>query len=164
MYCLVENCQSVDTFLRVGDILFDTVPTFLVIAVLLLAEVRDIVSYICSNWTKVALICHYVNDDAWQQSLTVRNRIEWVLKNCRCKLVNSWDDEMKQCSILLLNQRNTPLHFLRHLLGLRDRKKKVKVQSAVKAAIFQALKREGLTCEQDGAPKVMFVVLYMRAT
>ncbi|KAL6647095.1 hypothetical protein ACP70R_014532 [Stipagrostis hirtigluma subsp. patula] len=114
----------------------------------MLAETRDIISYICSNWTKVALICHYINEASWQQSPTVQKHIGLVLKYCRCKLVNSWDDKLKQCSILLLPPENkTPLLRLRRLLHLPDRK--VKVQGEVKAAIFEALNGEGLTCDQE---------------
>ncbi|CAL5078162.1 unnamed protein product [Urochloa decumbens] len=111
----------------------------LVLAVLLLAETRDIVSYICSNWTKVAVICHYVNQpSSWQQSPAAQKRIGFLLECCRSKLVNSWVDKMNQCSILVLHPRKISIHA-RNLFRLPNQKN-VKVPGAVKEAVFQALK------------------------
>ena len=97
-----------------GNLYYDLVPLYLAIAVLVLAEAREIVSYICSNWTKVALICHHVNQACWQRSRVVQKCICSLLKYRRCKLVNNWDDKMKQCSVLVLRRRKTPL-LLRRL-------------------------------------------------
>ncbi|CAO2205683.1 unnamed protein product [Urochloa humidicola] len=68
-------------------------------------------------------------------------------------MLKNWDDKMKQCSILVLRRRKTPL-LLRRLLRSIDRGKKVDVQSTVKAAIFEALKGESFTTDtnqDDGA-------------
>ncbi|XP_066360113.1 uncharacterized protein [Miscanthus floridulus] len=159
IYCFLtlttNGCQYDSSFYELvtfGRWYFDAVPLFLAIAVLVLAETREIVSYICSNWTKVALICHHVNQAWWQRSRVVQKCIGSLLKYRRCKLVNNWDDRMKQCSMLVLRRRKIPL-LLRRLLRLLDRGKKVKVPKIVKAAIFETLKGESFTTEQvdDGA-------------
>ncbi|XP_039777647.1 uncharacterized protein LOC120644975 [Panicum virgatum] len=129
--------------LRVGSLYYDIVPLYLAIAVLVFAEAREIVSYVCSNWSKVALICHHVNQACWQRSRVVQKCICSLLKYHKCdKLVNNWEDKMKQCSILVLRPRKTPL-LLHRLLRSVGRGKKVEVQSTVKDAIFKALKNHG---------------------
>ena len=114
----------------------------------MLSETRNIISHICSNWTKVALIYHYVNHASWQRSPTVQKCIAFVFRYCRCKLVKSWKDKMNQCSILELHPRKTTTLNLGCLLRLHGRKKKIKIPRAVMSSIFQALK-EGLTVKQD---------------
>jgi len=156
-----------------GSLYNDMVPLYLAIAVLVLAEAREIVSYICSNWTKVALICHHVNQACWQRSRVVQKCICSLLKYRRCKLVNNWDDKMKQCSVLVLRRRKTPL-LLRRLLRSLDTGKKVKVPNIVKAAIFETLKGKSFTTEQVDhgavwvctifllfALQILFQVIYM---
>lgn len=54
-----------------GRLIFDFVPVLLLVLLIVFAEARDIASYLCSNWTKVFLICGYVNNDSWQQSPTM---------------------------------------------------------------------------------------------
>jgi hypothetical protein len=44
-----------------GNVYYDLVPVALVLLVLFASEVMNLVSYICSNWVKVALICSYIN-------------------------------------------------------------------------------------------------------
>jgi len=148
--------------LRLGSLYYDMVPLYLAIAVLVLAEAREIVSYICSNWTKVALICHHVNQACWQRSRVVQKCICSLLKYRRCKLVNNWDDKMKQCSVLVLRRRKTPL-LLRRLLRSLDRGKKVKVPNIVKAAIFETLKGSVWVCTIFllFALQILFQVIYM---
>ncbi|CAL5017864.1 unnamed protein product [Urochloa decumbens] len=156
--CYVDKwCdQSNSDLLEFGTLFFDLVPTYLVLAVLVLAETRDIASCICSNWTKVALICHHVNQARWQLPAVVQKCIGLLLEYRRCKLVNNWNGNMKQCSILAVHcpGKKTPF-LLRHVLRRRDRKrkKKVHVHSAVKAAIFEALKREEGLAGEEGALK-----------
>lgn len=51
-----------------GRLYPELVSVYLLVALAVLVEVRDIASYICSNWTKVALICGHVKHIAWQRS------------------------------------------------------------------------------------------------
>jgi len=102
-----------------GPFLFDDVPLFFLLALVVMAEAKYIASYICSNWTKVALICHYIRHASLQQSLRVQ---KWfvLLLQCKWELMKHWDEKMGQSSILVVHPRTTPLLLLRRLLCLPD--------------------------------------------
>ncbi|KAF8700169.1 hypothetical protein HU200_034541 [Digitaria exilis] len=154
IYCSDECFDEILRFDFAGRY-SDVLPLYLVAVVLVLAEARDILFYICSNWTKVSLIYHYVNQASWQQSPIMKKCISVVFKYCSSKRVNNWDDRIKQCSIL---DRPSKLiaHLPSRLQRLHNHKKKVKLPNAVKAAIFEALKRKCLTSvELEGS--VMYV-------
>jgi hypothetical protein len=53
-----------------GNLVYDVVPVAILLVLVVLAEAREIASYICSNWTKVAIFssCVVNNHDAWQRS------------------------------------------------------------------------------------------------
>ncbi|CAL5091549.1 unnamed protein product [Urochloa decumbens] len=148
--CIENSGNSKTKKLRLGALYFDIVSMYLVLAVLVLAETRDIVSFVCSNWTKVSLVYHCINQASWQQSRIMKKCIASVFNLRECKLLNTWDDKMKQCSILELHPRKITLR-VRHLLHLRNRKTKIKVPTSVKAAIFDALKGETslVSCEGE---------------
>ncbi|GJN24449.1 hypothetical protein PR202_gb12187 [Eleusine coracana subsp. coracana] len=63
------------------------------------------------------------------------------MTRCRCKLMKHWDGKMNQCSVLGF-QRRAPLLVLviTRLLRLPDKKTKVKVSTAVKLKIIDALR------------------------
>ncbi|CAO1948843.1 unnamed protein product [Urochloa humidicola] len=149
--CIGKTGDSKTKKLRFGALYSDVVSMYLVLAVLVLAETRDIVSFVCSNWTKVSLVYHYINQASWQRSRIMKKCIASVFNLRECKLLNTWDDKMKQCSILELHPRKITLR-VRHLLHLRNRKTKIKVPTSVKAAIFDALKGETslVSCEEGG--------------
>ncbi|KAG0541545.1 hypothetical protein BDA96_02G025600 [Sorghum bicolor] len=125
-----------------GNLYFDVLPEFLLLILVLVAEVRDITSYISSNWTKVALICHHVKCASLQHQQT---RYQWFgpLLRCRCKLVNNWDEKIGQCSVLVLHP-TTRTNFIgllsRVLHHLPDEKMKVNMPEAVKACIMDSLR------------------------
>ncbi|XBJ12720.1 hypothetical protein VPH35_017184 [Triticum aestivum] len=121
-----------------GTLLFDLLSIYLLAALVVLVEVREITSYICSNWTKVALICGYVKHTSCQQSLMVRKCIDLVLST-RCMLSGHWEDKMNQCSILALHPSINVVSLLRHILNLPDHKEKV--PRVVKVAIVDAVRR-----------------------
>lgn len=122
---------------------FDAVPVAILVVLVVLAEAREIATYICSKWTKVGLICSYVvnNHDKWQGSPSMQKWIGRVLR-CRCKLMKHWDDKMNQCSVLVLHPRRSDpiVSLISRLLHLPDRKRNVKVPRVVKAAIVDALR------------------------
>nr|TKW30361.1 hypothetical protein SEVIR_2G031151v2 [Setaria viridis] len=94
-----------------GFFVFDDIPLFLLLALVVIAEAKYIVSYVCSNWTKVALICHHINHASLQPSLHVQN---WfgLLLNCKWGLMKHWDEKMGQSSIIVLHPRTTLLVLL----------------------------------------------------
>jgi hypothetical protein len=135
----VDNADSIE----IGNIYFDLVPVFVLLALVVLSEMKDSASYICSNWTKVALICRYVvsHETGQQSSPKMQKWVSRVLQ-CRCKFAKHWDDAMNQTSLLLLHPRKSPVVLLKRLLHLPDDlKKNVKVPKVVKVAIVEELKR-----------------------
>ncbi|KAF6991884.1 hypothetical protein CFC21_008933 [Triticum aestivum] len=129
-------CDS-GIWLKYGSTYFDDAPVFLLAALVVLAEVRDIASYICSNWTKVVMICHYVRHaSSWQQSPWKKKLLGRLLR-CKCRLLKHWEDKMNQCSVFALHPSSTPVALLRRLIPLLYRKK---VPRAVKTAILKPLR------------------------
>ncbi|KAL6880280.1 hypothetical protein ACP4OV_011845 [Aristida adscensionis] len=160
IYCHLWCSHSSSVYLHLGgSLLYDSVPMYLIIAVLVLAETRDIVSCICSNWTKVALIYHLIKQSSWRQSTAVQKCISWLLKCHRCWLLNNWNDKMKQCSVLAVHPKKKPLVFLRRLLRLHDPMKNVKVPHEVKDAIFKGIREIHLANQWAEFPKSTFSYL-----
>ncbi|XBJ27752.1 hypothetical protein VPH35_004963 [Triticum aestivum] len=120
-----------------GILYFDLLPVYLLAALVVLVEVREITSCTCSNWTKVALICGYVTHTSWRRSLIVGKCIGLVLSS-RCKLLGSWEDKMNQCSILVVHPSINPMVILRLIFHLPDHKKKV--PRVVKVAVVDAVR------------------------
>ncbi|CAL5091573.1 unnamed protein product [Urochloa decumbens] len=115
VFCTREQLLSDSLKKHYGSWYLDLVPVFLLSVLVMMAEVRDIASFICSNWTKVALICHL--------------------------LMKHWDEKIGQCNVLDIRPRTTLPVLLRRLLHLPDQKRKVKVQEAVKICIMEVVRR-----------------------
>ncbi|RCV09570.1 hypothetical protein SETIT_2G040100v2 [Setaria italica] len=105
----------------------------------MMSEVRDIATYIYSNWTKVAVTCHLVNHASSQHSLLKKKWIGLLLR-CRCKLMKHWDEKIGQCTMLEIRPRTTLPVLLRRLLHLPDHKRKVKVPAALKVCIMEVVR------------------------
>lgn len=117
-----------------GSKFFDMVPLFLLLLFVIASEVRDMVSYICSNWTKVIITCRMLPNNGQSLNWCVR-----LILRCRCKMLkNYWDERMGQCSVLPLRPRPTLLALVSRFLNLPD--KKAKLNSVVKVSIMDALK------------------------
>lgn len=105
-----------DAFVVVGYRYFDVVPVYFVLAAILVYELREIVSYLCCNFTKVVLVCNYVSNPRSGKFVSV------VFKYLRCEWLNNWNNTMSQYKLVgLPNQR------------------KIKVPDEVKQSIFKAL-------------------------
>jgi len=136
---LIGNMDRIE----IGNIYFDLVPVFVLLALVVLSEIKDSASYIFCNWTKVALTCRYVanHENREQQPPKMQRWLSCMLE-CRFKFMQHWDDKMNQSSLFLLHQRKTPAVLLKRLLHLPDHhKKNVKIPRVVKVAIVEALKR-----------------------
>lgn len=120
----------------ISAMLFGLVPLSLLLLWVMTAEVRDIVSYICSNWTKVFHTCRLLQHS--EHCLPIHKWYACLLQ-CSCNLMKScWDERIDQCSALyLLGPRTTPLALVRRLLHLPDQK--IKLNTAVKVSIIDAL-------------------------
>ncbi|KAF8732333.1 hypothetical protein HU200_016318 [Digitaria exilis] len=141
-WCTKLQAVSEPRSKRFGSLYFDVIPEFLLLVLVLISEVRDVSSYICSNWTKVTLICCSVKSAALEQSLGMQKWMVCLLLQCRWKIVNHWDEKIGHCSVLVLHPtaRITLLGHLRRLLHLPDQKTKVKLPTAVKVCIMDALR------------------------
>ncbi|KAF2950010.1 hypothetical protein DAI22_01g160400 [Oryza sativa Japonica Group] len=128
--------QDNDRFHDIGSILFVLVPTISLLLVVLLGEVWEIISYVCSNWTKVTLVCAYTAKPSWQKSRIMRRLIACFLW-CRCKLMNYWGDKMGMTSLLDPCKRKG---HIRHLFRLSKAMKPTKIPKPVKAALINSLK------------------------
>uniref|UniRef100_A0A0D9V0K1 DUF4220 domain-containing protein n=1 Tax=Leersia perrieri TaxID=77586 RepID=A0A0D9V0K1_9ORYZ len=97
-----------------------------------LSEAWEIISYACSNWTKVNLICYYVKKTSWQRS-PLMQRIICRIVRFRCKLLNN-NYKMGQASIMDTNMKIVKL--VRRLLQLPDQKMEyVEIKRQVSSAI-----------------------------
>ncbi|XP_066358826.1 uncharacterized protein [Miscanthus floridulus] len=138
--CWREHGVSSPNLEFIGRTFLVVVALFLIVTLVMISEIRDIGSYICSNWTKVGLICWYVNHTSRQHFVPVQKWVALLLR-CRCKLMKHWNEKMGQCSVLVLQPRTvTPLGLLRRVLRLPDKERSVRVSPAVKACIIDALR------------------------
>jgi hypothetical protein len=127
------SSSSSSDFVFAGSSLYDLVPIFALLALVMLAEVREVASCICCNWGKVALICRQLYSN--KQLLMLYPAV----LRFRCNLLNPLEDKMRQCSIILpFYSRKHIITALHHLL-IGKFTKNVKVPAAVKAAIVNAL-------------------------
>uniref|UniRef100_A0A0E0Q3Q4 DUF4220 domain-containing protein n=1 Tax=Oryza rufipogon TaxID=4529 RepID=A0A0E0Q3Q4_ORYRU len=127
------DSSSSSDFVFAGSSLYDLVPIFALLALVMLAEVREVASCICCNWGKVALICRQLYSN--KQLLMLYPAV----LRFRCNLLNPLEDKMRQCSIILpFYSRKHIITALHHLL-IGKFTKNVKVPAAVKAAIVNAL-------------------------
>lgn len=141
-YCgVARNSVRMDHAIRFWGAYFDLVPAYSVMTVLMLSEIRDIVVYLCSNWTKVAFISNYTKyPTSCKKSLA-----RFVFKCCRCRLTNKSVGTINQCSLPVGSQtkKNQCSIFapIRQLLGLPNRNK-IALSKQVKDSIFEALKKQ----------------------
>lgn len=112
-----ERNMYIDQF---GRWYFDIVPLFLLLLVVTIAEVRSIDSHICSNWTKVMLICRYANNASCHHFLLIKKWVGLYLQ-WRSNRTKYWDEKIGQCSILESQKTTAPLVLLRRLFRLQDK-------------------------------------------
>uniref|UniRef100_J3KZL4 DUF4220 domain-containing protein n=1 Tax=Oryza brachyantha TaxID=4533 RepID=J3KZL4_ORYBR len=113
-------------------LVINVLTTFLAIAVIL-SEAWVIISYTCSNWTKVNLICYYITKTSRQGSLFMKKLILFMLQ-FRCKALND-SYKMGQTSIMETNMKI--VKAVRRLLQLSDQKMEyVEIKPEVSRAIL----------------------------
>ncbi|XP_021310354.1 uncharacterized protein LOC8059914 [Sorghum bicolor] len=143
--CTENQLQTQLDIRLYGSWLFGLVPLLFLLVLVFITEVRDMASYVCSNWTKVALVCRLLNrasSSSSKHSLCIQ-KCAGLLIRCRCKLLRRhWDEKIGQFSVLVLQPRATPLGLLWYLFPfLPDQNRKVSVPAVVKVCIMQALRR-----------------------
>ncbi|RCV09585.1 hypothetical protein SETIT_2G041400v2 [Setaria italica] len=139
VHCIRGGLMSHDMSKYYGNWYLIVVPVFFLSVLVMMSEVRDLATYIYSNWTKVAVSCHLVNHASSQHSLLKKKWIGLLLRR-RCKLMKHWDEKIGQCTMLEIRPRTTLPVLLRRLLHLPDHKRKVKVPAAVKVCIMEVVR------------------------
>lgn len=155
--------NKIGTYLDFGNTYYDVAPVYLVIMVLVISEIRDIVSTIGSKWSKVSLVCKYAKNVSLERSTTcLQKRIAFVFKYCKFRLVKSWAGKMNQCSILVLRPWKISL-LLRWLLRLPNQRRTKQVPYQVKQAIFQALTTQDDLAIQQGESLNLMVYIQLNS-
>ncbi|KAG2569064.1 hypothetical protein PVAP13_7NG369625 [Panicum virgatum] len=125
-----------------GNIIYNVLPTFSLLVLVMIAEAWEITSYLCSNWIKVTILCSYITQPSWQRSPRMQRWLGLILE-LRIKFRRSWNDLMDQLSLIPANHQQLKMRHGLSWLFLRysnPRIQHVQVPSAVKAAIVDALR------------------------
>uniref|UniRef100_A0ACD5Y630 Uncharacterized protein n=1 Tax=Avena sativa TaxID=4498 RepID=A0ACD5Y630_AVESA len=141
IFCSPKTCmlpqylKTHDNRLFLGNVLYNSLPTYSLLVAVILAEAWEIVAYLCSNWLKVTLVCSYVTHGSWQQSPRIQGLFGYVLK-LRINSRKGMIDPMGQISLLA--------HPRPKICGCfcfsNSRVHLVKVPLEVKASIISMLK------------------------
>ncbi|KAF8653133.1 hypothetical protein HU200_062577 [Digitaria exilis] len=134
VYCYKKGEPNGISAVGFGYVYLVAVPVYFVLAAVLISEIKELLSHLCSNFTKVALICNYVHRTPCPKL------VAFVSKHLRCKwLLDPWDDKMSQCKILVFHPWKVSV-LIRRLFCMPNQKK-VKVPSKVKKSIIKAVQR-----------------------
>ncbi|XP_025814483.1 uncharacterized protein LOC112891754 [Panicum hallii] len=112
--------------------------TFSLLLAAVLVETWEIVAGVCSNWTKMVLLGHYIrHEKAWRQSSCVHAALAAVL---RLRPAGRWCDKIGQNSVLEPRRfrRRTGL-LLEKLYGGAGLMRSVAVSPAVRDAVLRSL-------------------------
>ncbi|CAN6374798.1 unnamed protein product [Urochloa humidicola] len=125
-----------------GNIMFNILPTFSLLVVVIIAEAWEITSYLCSNWIKVTTLCSYITHPSWQRSPCIQRCLGLVL-GLRIKFRRGWNNRMGQMSLLPTGHQQPKmqhgLSWLFHRFS-NPRIQHVQVPPEVKTSIVNALR------------------------
>ncbi|TVU21030.1 hypothetical protein EJB05_30641, partial [Eragrostis curvula] len=112
--------------------------TFSLLLVLALVEAWEIVAGVCSNWTKMSLLGHYIrHQSAWRRSSRVHRALAAVL---RLRPAMRWGDKIGQNSVLEPRRFRRWTGFLSEkLYGPSGLMTSIDVSPAVKDAVLRSL-------------------------
>ncbi|KAL6601550.1 hypothetical protein ACP70R_044770 [Stipagrostis hirtigluma subsp. patula] len=132
-----------------GNILFNSLPIYFLIVAVIMVEAWEVVSYLCSSWVKVTLICSYITRTSWQRSPSVQRCLHFVM-GLGVEFIRrrSWSDRMGQMSLVPAQWQ---CGLRRRFLWLCDRRMRhVRVPSEVKAGIVDALRSSNGVLSKGG--------------
>ena len=115
---IIVGAIAVGFIYEVNDVVRTTpynykIITYSLLVAVVLIETWEIVAGVCSNWTKVALLGHYIrHESAWRRSSFVHAVLVAVLR-LRPPMQWLWRHKMGQNSVLELESRQ----FLRRITG-----------------------------------------------
>ncbi|CAO2192513.1 unnamed protein product [Urochloa humidicola] len=122
----------------IGSSNFYKVITVSLLLAVVLVEVWEVVSGVCSNWTKMALLGHYIrHEPAWRRSGCAHAALKAAL---RLRPATRWRDKIGQNSVLEPRRfrRRTGL-LSEKLYGRAGLMRSVPVSPAVKDAVIRSL-------------------------
>lgn len=147
--CYIQDACGSNSIIHDGSINFDLVPFYVIAALVMLAETRNIASYVRSNWTKVALICHYVvpsRNKWWQPIPPIMQK--WIGFFVLRRSYKPWKERINLCSVLPIHPRKKTSH----LLWYKEKSESVKVPGVVKSAIIGKLRRSSKLAGTAASP------------
>ncbi|CAL4950005.1 unnamed protein product [Urochloa decumbens] len=138
---LIVGAVAVGWIYHVMDVVHSTpykVVTFLLLIAVVVVEAWEVVSGVSSNWTKMALLGHYIrHEKAWRKSSCVHAALAAVL---RLRPATRWRDKIGQNSVLEPRRfrRRTGL-LSEKLYGRAGLMMSVPVSRAVRDAVLRSL-------------------------
>ncbi|KAI4371426.1 hypothetical protein MLD38_019665 [Melastoma candidum] len=143
----------------------DVLVTYILLGILLMAEVMQLWMIGSSEWAKVTYICNYVVTSSWQKSERTEKFVEWI---CKTQFSKPWDRKLGQYSLIESHGYDFPSRRLRLRNLIRGRSKEGQTESKaihlseeVKEAVFSSLRTEGETLE-DGRSSLRRIGAYSR--
>lgn len=131
---------------------FDIIMTWVFMFCVMFKEIWEIVTYLVSNWTRLLVLCKYVQDQAWFVSERLTKHL--VRSFFESKIGEPWHGRIDQYDFLQQITYKPTLWKLANVItlgkieGKLDGKKTgeaIKIPQCVKLAILQAIRRIGLT-------------------
>uniref|UniRef100_A0A0D3HIQ9 DUF4220 domain-containing protein n=1 Tax=Oryza barthii TaxID=65489 RepID=A0A0D3HIQ9_9ORYZ len=131
---------------------FDIIMTWVFMFCVMFKEIWEIVTYLVSNWTRLLVLCKYVQDQAWFVSERLTKHL--VRSFFESKIGEPWHGRIDQYDFLQQITYKPTLWKLANVItlgkieGKLDGKKTgeaIKIPQCVKLAILQAICRIGLT-------------------
>ncbi|CAL4976474.1 unnamed protein product [Urochloa decumbens] len=140
---IIAGAVAVGWIYLAKELITDSIPyqviTVSLLVVVVLVEAWEVLAGVCSNWTKMALLGHYIrHEKAWRKSSCVHAAVAAVL---RLRPATRWRDKIGQNSVL------EPRRFRRRTAGLLSEKlysraglmMSVPVSQAVRDAVLRSL-------------------------
>uniref|UniRef100_A0A0E0MCX4 DUF4220 domain-containing protein n=1 Tax=Oryza punctata TaxID=4537 RepID=A0A0E0MCX4_ORYPU len=134
---------------------FDIIMTWVFMFCVMFKEIWEIVTYLVSNWTRLLVLCKYVQNQAWFVSERLTKHL--VRSFFESEIGEPWHGRIDQYDFLQQITYKPTLWKLANVISLGKIKGKldgkktgeaIKIPQCVKLAILQAIRRIGLTSRQ----------------
>ncbi|RCV37293.1 hypothetical protein SETIT_8G051300v2 [Setaria italica] len=161
VWLVVSVCSSYDnekgriTRLRVGGFDVGVVTTWVFLILMVFKEVWEMVTYLLSNWTRLLLVCKYVQSQCWRTATASTSLIEHLISSFfASKISDTWHGRIDQYEFLQSCTYKPTVWKLAHIITLgvapdilngRKPGAAIRIPECVKPAILQGLRRQGLT-------------------
>lgn len=142
---IVAGAITVGWFYEVNEVVvfskmpLDYIITYFLLVAVVLVETWEIAAGVCSNWTKMALLGHYIRRESlWRRSRCAQAALATVL---RFRPARRWRDKIGQNSVLESRRFRKRSGLLSEkLYGRAGLMRSVEVSPAVKDAVLRSLR------------------------